>query len=154
MFAHQLPPIQQFTGEDTTESGETFEDWIELLEMIASICGWDERTKLVNLTTRLRGQAYAFYKSCPEQKRRNYSALVAELTTRFTPVRIRAVQSSLFHDRKQQHPKETVDAYAQDLRRLFFGISPSTAGDSRGGGHGSERVVVPVRGWTTTRNQS
>ena len=60
MLAHQLPPIQQFTGEDTTESGETFEDWIGLLEMITSIRGWDEWTKLVNLTTHLRGQAYAF----------------------------------------------------------------------------------------------
>ena len=120
LFAHQLPPIRQFTGEDVADSGETFQDWIEQLEMIASISGWDERTKLVNLTTRLRGQAYAFYKSCPEQRRRNYAALVAELTKRFTPVRLRAVQSGLFHDRKQQHPKETVDAYAQDLRRLFY----------------------------------
>ena len=130
-LAQQLPPIQQFTGEEGTESGETFEDWIEMLEMIASICGWDERTKLVNLTTRLRGQAYAFYKSCPEEKRRNYSALVAELTVRFTPVRIRAVQSSLFHNRKQQHPKETVDAYAQDLRRLFYLAYPQAQQGTR-----------------------
>ena len=68
------------------ESGETFTDWIEQLEMVASISNWDERTRLVNLTTRLRGQAYSFYKSCPEHTRKNYSLLVTELKKRFTPV--------------------------------------------------------------------
>ena len=119
LLAHQLPPLRSFTGEDI-DNGETFQDWIEQFEMVASIGGWDERAKLVNLTTRLRGQAYTFYKSCPDQERRKYTTLVAQLKQRFTPVRLRAVQSSLFHDRKQKFPKETVDAYAQDLRRLFY----------------------------------
>ena len=69
-----------------TESGEKFEDWIELFELIASICGWDEWNKLVNLTTPLHGQAYAYYKSCPQQIWKNYLAQVAELMTWFTPV--------------------------------------------------------------------
>ena len=64
ILANQLPPIRPFDG-DTMESGETFTDWIEQLEMVASISNWDERTRLVNLTTHLRGQAYSFYKSCP-----------------------------------------------------------------------------------------
>ena len=88
--------------------------------MVASISNWDERTKLVNLTTRLRGQAYAFYKSCSVQQRGNYTTLVAELTKRFTPVRLKAVQSGLFHERKQKVPSESVDTYAQGLRRLFY----------------------------------
>jgi hypothetical protein len=37
---------------------------------------------------------------------------------RFTPVMLPAVQSQLFHDR-QQGPKETVDEFAQDLKKLF-----------------------------------
>ena len=41
-----------------------------------------------------------------------------ELVKRFTPVRLQAVQNSQFHERKQK-PKEPVDDYAQDLRRLF-----------------------------------
>ncbi len=80
----------------------------------------DDRTKLVNLTTRLRGQVYAFFKSCTIQQRGDYTTLVAQLTKRFTPVRLKAVQSSLFHDRKQKVPQESVDSYAQDLRRLFY----------------------------------
>ena len=91
--------------------------------MVASVCHWDEKTKLVNLTTRLRGQAYAFYRSCATRQRGEYNTLVAELTQRFTPVRLQAVQSNLFHERRQK-PHETVDAYAQDLRRLFYRAYP------------------------------
>ncbi len=116
LLAQQLPPLNKFSGE---EGGETFQEWIEQLEMVAFVTHWDARTKLVNLTTRLRGQAYAFYRSCSAQQRGEYSTLVAELTQRFTPVRLQAVQSSLFHKRRQKQ-NETVDLYAQDLRRLFY----------------------------------
>jgi len=51
-------------------------------------------------------------------QRSNYDAMMEELTKRFVPVQIQAVQSSLFHERKQR-PRESVDDYAQDLRRLF-----------------------------------
>ena len=88
--------MQQFTGEDAAESGGTFEDWKDQLKMIASTSHWDEPTKLVNLTTSLTGQAYAFYNSCPEQQHKSYSALKKELTKRFTPVRLRAMQSVYF----------------------------------------------------------
>ena len=67
---------------------------------------------MVNLITRLRGQAYAFYRSCTVAQRRDYNILMPELEKRFTPVTIQAVQTSLFH--------ESVDAYAQDLRQLFL----------------------------------
>ena len=46
-----------------------------------------------------------------------------QLTRRFTPVRIGAVQSSLFHDRRQRE-KESVDDYAQELRKLFYKAYP------------------------------
>lgn len=45
---------------------------------------------------------------------------MTELKKRFTPVRLRAVQSSSFHDTRQRHPGETVNNYAQELRRLFY----------------------------------
>lgn len=69
--------------------------------------GWDEQMKLVNLTTRLKGQAYTFYKSCSEQQRENYTALVGKLTKRFTLVHLQAVQSGFFCDGRH-HPKESV----------------------------------------------
>ena len=97
LLSQQLPPIGKFGG-DNPDDGETFEEW---LEMVASISCWDDSTKLANLASRLRGQAYAFCQSCTPQKRSDYNTLVAELTTRFMPVRLKAVQSSLFHDRNQ-----------------------------------------------------
>ena len=50
--------------------------------------------------------------------------MAAALTKRFTPVRIQAVQTSLFHKRKQRE-KESVDGYAQALRVLFQKAYPS-----------------------------
>ena len=87
------------------------------MELVASACKWDPQAKLVNLVTRLRGQAYAFYRSCTPLQLSSYDALMGQLSKRFTPVRIQAIESSLLHERKQK--PETVDAYAQDLRVLF-----------------------------------
>ena len=122
LVAQQLPPLSKFTGEPT-EGGETIVEWLEQLELVAGACHWDESAKLVNLVTRLKGQAFAFYRSCDTQKRNQYSALVEELKKRFTPVRIQAVQSSLFHDRKQK-PGENIDTYAQELKCLFYEAYP------------------------------
>ena len=58
LVAQQLPPISKFTGE-TSEGGETVVEWLEQLELVAAACCWDEPTKLVNLVTRLKGQAFA-----------------------------------------------------------------------------------------------
>lgn len=122
MVAQQLPPLSKFTGEGT-EGGETIVEWLEQLELVASACHWDESTKLVNLVTRLKGQAFSFYRSCDTQKRNQYATLVEELKKRFTPVHIQVVQSSLFHDRKQKSG-EAVDSYAQDLKCLFYKAYP------------------------------
>ena len=98
--------------------GETFDDWIEQMELVAGVCHWSKQTKLVNLVTRLRSSAYGFYRSCTPHQRSNYQQLIAALSKRFTPVRIQSVQTSWFHEWKQ-NPMETVDHYAQDLKRLF-----------------------------------
>lgn len=89
----------------------------------------DDHGKLVNLTTRLRGTVYSFYRSCTLEQRSDYKLLVAELKTRFTPVQLTAVQSQLFLDR-HQGPMESVDTYAQELRKLFARAYTSA---SRGG---------------------
>lgn len=122
LLPQQLPPLPKFTGE-STEGGETITEWLEQLKLVAVACRWDEPTKLVNLVTRLEGQAFAFYRSCGASQWTRYSNFVAELKKRFTPVRIQAVQSSLFHDRKQK-PSESVDTYAQELKFLFYEAYP------------------------------
>ena len=94
---------------------------LEQLELVAAAYRWDEPNKLVNLVTRLKGQAFAFYRSCKEKKRTQHSTLVGELK-KITPVRIQAVQSSLFHERKQKSG-ESVDTCAQELKVLFYKAS-------------------------------
>ena len=119
-------PLPKFSGEgnDGELGVDTFEDWLERFELMASTLSWSSQAKLVNLITRLHGQAYSFFRSCTMEQRTNYCLLVAELRKRFTPVRLPAIQSSLFHDRRQ-HASESVDNYAQELRTLFHRAYPS-----------------------------
>ena len=95
-------PIGKFSREYESKAGELFTDWIELFEIVASVCHWNDHNKLVNLTTRLKGQAFVFYWSCSIQQCNDYSTLVGELKKHFVPVRLQAVQSSLFYDQKQK----------------------------------------------------
>ena len=119
----ELPPIPNFTGTDGEKTD--FQDWWEQFELAADACQWSEVTKLVQLTMHLRGSAYSFYHSCPSDKKSNYSKLAEELKRRFTPVRIPAAQTNVFHERKQGQ-KESVDKYPQDLWQLFFRAYPSS----------------------------
>ena len=94
LLAQQLPSLPTFSGENTDRDGESFIEWLERLELVASACRWDD---LVNIATRLRGSVSRFYRSCTPQQRSNYQDLTAALRKRFTPVRIQAVQTSRFH---------------------------------------------------------
>ena len=55
LLAQQLPPLPNFTGDhmDGDVDGESFQEWLERLEMVAATCHWDDQTKLVNIATRL-----------------------------------------------------------------------------------------------------
>ena len=86
--------------------------------MAAEVSGWEGKSKLAHLVTRLKGQALSYYRSCPSEEKTDYDKLIKALTTRFTRVQLPVVQTTLFHERKQK-VKEDVDTYAQDLRNLF-----------------------------------
>ena len=113
----QIPPVSKYTGNAEVEP---FDEWLEQFKLVASVCRWEGRAKLANLVTRLQGQAYSFYRTCPVYQRTSYEVLTAALTERFKPVRIKSVLSGLFHERKQK-VKESVEEYAQDidLNRLY-----------------------------------
>ena len=113
----QIPQIPRFTGEGRA-TGESFGEWHEHFENVATLVGWDEHWKLVHLTTNLRYTATAFYRSCSEEVRSKYTSLVAATKRRFTPIRLTAVQAQLFHNRQQQE-KEAVDQFAQELQKLY-----------------------------------
>ena len=113
----QMPQFRCFSGDEHGD-GDLFQDWLEQFEAVALLGCWGEHAKLVNLTTRLRGTAYAFYRSCSPEQRSSYPSLVAALKKRFTPVQLTAIHTQLFHDRVQGE-KESVDEFAQALRKLF-----------------------------------
>ena len=75
LLGQQVPPINKFSGDDVDSEGTTFLEWVEQFELIAEMCGWNDRAKLVNLTTHLRGQAYSFYQTCTPKERSEYSQL-------------------------------------------------------------------------------
>ena len=110
--------MSKFSGDVSDGEGESFSDWKEQFELVAGACYWTDQSKLVNLVTHLRSQAYSYYRSCTSEQRSSYPLLVKTLEDRFIPVRIQAVQSSRFHKRKQS-PTESVDSYAQELRKLY-----------------------------------
>ena len=118
----QVLPVSKYSG---NADSEPFEEWLEQLELVASICNWEGQTKLANLVTRLQGQAYSFYRTCSAQQRTSYDALKDALSRRFKPVRIQSVQSGLFHERKQK-PQESVEDYAQDLNKLYQQAYPQS----------------------------
>ena len=124
----QTPPVSKYTGEGAGE--ETFEDWLIQFEMAAEVSGWEGRSKLAHLVTRLKGQALSYYRSCPLDEKTDYDKLTKALTTRFTRVQLPVVQSALFHERKQK-AKEDVDTYAQDLRNLFQKAYPKARQGSK-----------------------
>ena len=88
--------------------------------------GWNDQAKLVNLTTRLKGQAYSFYRTRTPVQR---SVLKEQLSKRFTLMRIQAVHNNLFHQRTQQ-VDESTDQYAQDLRKIFYKAYPRAEQDN------------------------
>ena len=53
LLAQQLPSLPNFNRENLEGIGESFNDWLERLELAASACKWDDQAKLVNIATRL-----------------------------------------------------------------------------------------------------
>ena len=131
-LAQNLPPLPKFSGElsDGGFGMDIFQDWLEQFELISNVLNWSSQAKLVNLITRLQGQAYSFFRSCTLEQCTDYSLLVAELKRRFKLVILPSIQTNLFHDRKQ-HVSESVDAYAQELRTLFHKAYPSVQQGTR-----------------------
>ena len=85
LTAHHLPPpLTKFSGEASTD-GETFVEWLEQFEMVASLLRWNDQAKLVNLVTRLKGPASSFYRSCTPEQRAKYALLIKELSKKFHP---------------------------------------------------------------------
>ena len=165
LFAQQLPTLPNFNRDHVDGDGESSDDLLERLELVAGACNWNDQVRLLNVATCLHllssplplshsppaisplafrplpplGCCLAEWSSTPQQ-RSTYSDLTASLCKRFTPVRIQSVQSSPFHERRQR-PGKNVDNYAQDLRKLFH----QAYGSAQSEGQGVE--VMTTRCW-------
>jgi hypothetical protein len=45
LLAQQLPCLPNFFGDQADGDGDTIDDWLERLELVAGICGWDDQAK-------------------------------------------------------------------------------------------------------------
>ena len=124
----KLPNISMYSGANIVDDDETIEDWLDQFELIADVFSWDDSTRLMHLTTHLKGNALAFYRSCSKTERRSYLWVRDALKKKFTPVHVQSVQSARFHGRVQE-PQETVDSYGQELKRLFQRAYPKMSRD-------------------------
>ena len=123
----KLPNISMYSGANIVDDDETIEDWLDQFELIADVFSWDDSTRLMHLTTHLKGNALAFYRSCSKMEHHSY-LWVRDALKKFTPVHVQSVQSARFHGRVQE-PQETVDSYRQELKRLFQRAYPKMSRD-------------------------
>ena len=123
----KLPNISMYSGAKIVDDDETIEDWLDQFELIVDVFGWDDSTCLMHLTTYLKGNALAFYRSCSKMEHRSY-LWVHDALKKFASVHIQSVQSARFHGRVQE-PQETVDSYGQELKRLFQRAYPKMSRD-------------------------
>jgi hypothetical protein len=76
----QLLPVPKFSGDNFKDNVESFTEWLEQFTIVAEVCQWSDKTRLVNLVMRLNGPAYAYYHTCSPDKRSDYAKLVAEMS--------------------------------------------------------------------------
>ena len=111
LLFQQLPKLQR---RDNPDDGETFKELIGQLEMVASIGCWDDCTKLDYGGKRMLSTGSAL-----NRKGVATTHLLQSLPQELRLFDFKQCKAAVFHDRKQK-PNEPVDAYAQELRRLFY----------------------------------
>ena len=91
---------EPFSGE------QSWEDWIDQFESIASINGWNDEQKLIWLKVRLTGSALLVYKKFSVTARASFKNAVVTLAERFEPESRRDLYLAEFQSRckkKQSH---------------------------------------------------
>ena len=134
----QVPPLAPFRGDLREDDEDSFTDWIEQFEELAGWHSWGDAAKLSQLRMRLQGPARAYCRSRPQKEQESYETLKKVLKERYTPVHVQSVQSALYYGRRQG-ATESVDGYAQDLRKLYRKAYPKIAAE---GGEESERSLA------------
>ena len=112
-------------------SGEqSWEDWIDQFETIATINGWNDEQKLIWLKVRLTGRALLAFKKFPVTARATFKAAVVALAGRFEPDSKRDLYLAEFQSRCKKRTESWVE-FGEDLRILVDKAYPMLEDDAR-----------------------
>ena len=64
---------------------KSWDEWIYHFDSVATVCEWDDATKLKWLRVRLTGRAGTTFRRLPEATRGNFTQAVGALRKRFEP---------------------------------------------------------------------
>ena len=105
--------LPSFTGK------EKWKVWFNRFSEVADLKQWSEAERLTELLQKIQDGAGDFvFGQLTKETRKNYKKLVAELRNRYRVVETRLSYHMKF-SRRNQLPKEKVEDYAAELKRLY-----------------------------------
>ena len=116
---------KRYDGENTD-----FKDFIKQFEVISHWNQWNEIEKAIQLAACLEGAAQCVFGDLPNEHMGSYTELVKALQNRFDPTMREAAHKAELRTRRRKKG-ETVEAYAQALRRLVSRAFPNLASAAR-----------------------
>ncbi|CAG2240770.1 unnamed protein product [Mytilus edulis] len=98
---------------------ESWKVWFSRFTEVADRRGWNKDDRLDELLQRLHGQAGDFaYGQLSRRVRQDYDLLIDELNSRYRVIETSKTFGVKF-SHKNQHPHESVEEYAAELKRLY-----------------------------------
>ena len=114
----------------TYDGKSSWKDYHVQFEMVASLNGWDEDTKALELATSLRESAQGILTDLEPEKRFDYHSLVSALSSRFEPDNQADVY--LAHLRTRVRAKsESLPELGQEIKKLARHALPSAPSEVR-----------------------
>ena len=115
---------EPFSGE------QSWEDWIDQFESIASINGWNDEQKLIWLKVRLTGRALLVYKKFSVTARASFKNAVVASAERFELESRRDLYLAEFQSRCKKRTESWAD-FGEDLRVMVDKAYPMLEDDAR-----------------------
>ncbi|CAG2194039.1 unnamed protein product [Mytilus edulis] len=104
---------------------ESWKVWFSRFTEVADRRGWNKDDRLDELLQRLHGQAGDFaYGQLSRRVRQDYDLLIDELNSRYRVIETSKTFGVKF-SHKNQHPHESVEEYAAELKRLYDQAYPA-----------------------------
>ena len=110
---------------------ESWQVWFNRFSDVADRHHWSDSDRLDELLPRIQGDAGEFvYAQLPQEVRRSYTRLTAELDARYRKVESTRSYGAQFSHRDQK-PGEAAEEYAAELKRLYDKAYPHRATQTR-----------------------